>query len=150
MIVEISWEKIKPIWANELWPNRPIHDIEPTSTMLFLSGKNICNQTFIPKFFGYVIGSTIVGVNSGHSCIDNSFRSRGLYVKQQFRGLGIGIKLLNKTIELAKNNNSTFIWSLPRQTSWKTYKAANFLLASNWFTTETSNANAYCFHALGK
>lgn len=147
MIKLITFEEILNIWSSKLWPNRS-SKIEPTSAMSFMSGYDMRNMDYQPDFLGYSVGSTIVGVNSGHMCADNSFRSRGLYVDKQFRGLGIGIQLLKETMHIAKNSNAKFIWSLPRQSSWKTYKSVDFILASPWHATETSDSNAYCYKIL--
>lgn len=143
MIKEISWEEIEYIWKNYLWPNRT-SPIEPNSAMNFLSGYSNHNMTTIPNFLGYYENNELVGVNSGHLCSDNSFRSRGLYVKEKYRGKSIGIQLLLKTIEIAKLYDSNLIWSFPRKTSWRTYQNAGFKLASDWTSSETSNNNAYC------
>ena len=101
-------------------------------------------------FLAYKINGNIVGVNSGHATINNAYRSRGLWVDPAFRKQGIGKELLLATINQAVNENSNMIWSLPRQTSWNTYKLAGFELGSSWFKTETSDNNAYCFKKLMK
>lgn len=143
MIKNISWEEILNIWTNNLWPNR-ISAIEPTSAMVYLSEYDINNMLSVPTFFGYVINETIVGVNSGHRCNDGSYRSRGLWVDPMYRKQGIGIKLLQATIDQGFKENTKFIWSYPRKTSWNTYAQAGFQLTSNWMASETSDSNAYC------
>ncbi|MGA1048065.1 MAG: GNAT family N-acetyltransferase [Minisyncoccia bacterium] len=101
-----------------------------------------------PTLFGYVFGGKVIGVNSGHRCADGSYRSRGLYVKPQFRGLGLGVALLKATLKQATLEESKFIWSLPRMDSWKTYNSVGFKPASSWHLTETSDNNAYCYKSL--
>lgn len=147
MITTITWEEILTIWQTKLWPNRQ-SAIEPSSAMCFLSGYDMANMQTTPVFIGYKFCNTIIGVNSGHMCADNSFRSRGLYLEKQWRGLGIGIEILKATIQVAKDNKAKFIWSLPRLDSWKTYKSVGFKLASSWNRTETSDNNAYCYKIL--
>ena len=147
MIQKITWEEIYEVWSKELWPTRT-SKIESTSAMNFLSGYNMDNMKNTPTLFGYVFGGKIIGVNSGHRCADGSYRSRGLYVDRQFRGLGIGLKLLHATMNEARKQQAKFIWSLPRMTSWKTYKGVGFKLASDWHGTETSDSNAYCYKIL--
>lgn len=143
MIKQISYNTIYDIWSNELWPNRT-SKIESNSAMVYLGGFDMANMHTEPLFFGYFSNGTLAGVNSGHKCIDNSYRSRGLFVFPEFRNNGIGYKLLKATIEEATNQGATFVWSLPRKNSWETYKKAGFILTSAWGKTETYVENAYC------
>ena len=142
MIVNISFDDIYDVWVNKLWPKRH-SPIEPTSAMNFLGGYDINNMSYSPSFFGYMFDNKLVGVNSGHMCSDNSYRSRGLYVEEDYRRQGIGVKLLLETVNQAKKENAIMVWSLPRKTSYFTYNNAGFVLASDWFATETSDFNAY-------
>jgi len=144
MIVEITWQKIYSIWINHLWTTR-LSSVEPTSAMCFLNGYDIVNMQSIPTFFGYVIDDFIAGVNSGHACPkQNNYRSRGLWVDPNYRGRGIGQQLLLTTIEQGHKEGYKNVWSYPRQTSWPTYSAVGFTLASDWQASETSESNAYC------
>jgi len=98
-----------------------------------------------PTFFGYIINDKIVAVNSGHACPNqNNYRSRGLWVDPNYRGKGIARKLLTATIKQGQQEGYTQIWSYPRRSSWPTYQAVGFKLASDWEVSETSEANAYC------
>ena len=144
MVESISWEEIYVIWRNQLWPNRS-SDITPTSAMIYLGGYDLENLNYTPTFFGYKIDKTIVGVNSGHMCMNGLYRSRGLYVFENFRGRGIGKLLLKATISQAIKEHSKLCWSVPRNTSWTTYEGAGFKLSSSWFKTETHDSNAYCY-----
>ncbi len=144
MIEKISWEDIYPIWQNNLWPNRK-SPIESNSAMCYLGDVDIDNMRTTPTFFGYIDNNKIVGVNSGHKCSDNSYRSRGIFVFLEHRNKGISSKLLLATIEQARKENSEFIWSYPRKTSWYAYKKVGFQLSSEWVTSETSENNAYCY-----
>ena len=143
MITKITFDEILPIWENNLWPNR-VSDITPTSAMSFMGGYDLINMNTEPTFFAYFSEGEIAGVNSGHKTMNEGYRSRGLYVFDQFRGKGIGTILLKATIEQAKAENAVLCWSYPRKTSWKSYLAADFGLASDWDMSETSEANAYC------
>lgn len=139
----ISWPDIQQIWRNHLWPGR-VSDITANSAMVFLGGYNSKNMEYPASFWAYVLDDKIVAVNAGHMCADNSYRSRGLWVDTEHRGQGLGQGLLTATISQARQQQASFCWSLPRKTSWSTYQAAGFQLASEWFSTETSNQNAYC------
>lgn len=97
-----------------------------------------------PTFFAIFINGEIAGVNSGHMCKDLQYRSRGLFVFEKFRGKNLGRDLLLATIDQARKEDATMCWSYPRKSSWKSYLAAGFELASDWEGSETSDANAYC------
>lgn len=143
MITEISFDEVYPIWKNYLWPDR-ISEITAASAMCFLGGYDLTNLDPNPSFFAYIIDGEIAGVNSGHKTMNDSYRSRGLYVFEKFRGKGIGSLLLKATIEQARLENMSMCWSYPKKSSWKSYLNAGFELASGWELSETSDANAYC------
>lgn len=142
-VKEISFEEICDIWSNYLWKDRK-SKIESTSAMIYLGGLDISNMNHIPIFLAAVDEQDqITGVNSGHPCADGGFRSRGLYVFENQRGNGIGLLLLKETISAAQSLNANYIWSYPKQSSWKTYESAGFSLSSPWETSELG-FNAYC------
>ena len=143
MITTITFDEVLPIWNTHLWPNRQ-SSIDPTSAMCYLGGYDLVNTRFHPTFFSYVIDNEIAGVNSGHKTMNDGYRSRGLYVLEKFRGMGIGTQLLKATIEQAKIEHCNMCWSYPRKSSWKSYLNAGFELSSDWEISETSEANAYC------
>jgi GNAT superfamily N-acetyltransferase len=144
MLIKLAWIEIHAIWNNYLWPSRS-SAIEPTSAMCLLNGYDLINMQSSPTFFGYIINDNIVGVNSGHACPNqNNYRSRGLWVEPNYRHQGIAQKLLIATIEQAQREGYNQIWSYPRRSSWSTYSAVGFELASDWASSETSEANAYC------
>jgi len=100
-----------------------------------------------PTFFAYKLDNKIVGVNSGHLCHDNSYRSRGLFVFTEYRKQGIGKILLVATIDKGLDESADYVWSYPKQSSWPTYEAAGFTLASIWEQSEL-DLNAYCHFKL--
>jgi len=145
MIKEIDFETILPIWRDKLWPDR-ISPIESHSAMLYLFTEHDMGNFLLPAwYYGYYVNNELIGVNSGHLCVDGSIRSRGLWVCPNYRGNGYGKQLLIATIDKARTHKATSIWSLPRKSSWSTYKSAGFVLTSDWQKTETSEANAYCY-----
>jgi GNAT superfamily N-acetyltransferase len=142
MITEIDFETIYPIWKNLLWPER-ISKIESNSAMKYLGDYDLKNLYTRPTFFAYYIDDIIIGVNSGHMCHDNSYRSRGLYVDPIYRKRGIGTKLLLASILQAEKENAKFVWSYPKYTAYKTYLGAGFSVTSDWEKSELGQ-NAYC------
>lgn len=143
-IKKISFEETLPIWSKDLWPNRT-SIIESNSAMCYQGGYDMENMSTKPTFFAYYIDNEIAGVNSGHLCKDKHYRSRGLFVYEKFRGMGIGTKLLIATIEQGRTEDAVLCWSFPRDTSWMTYHHAGFTLASDFSPSETGN-NAYCVY----
>ena len=140
---KITFEQILPIWQAKLWPDR-VSEITATSAMTFMGTYDLLNMVANPTFFAVVIGGEIAGVNSGHMCKDLQYRSRGLYVFEQYRRSGVGKLLLEATIQQAWDEHADICWSYPRMSSWNTYQSAGFSLMSAWETSETSEANAYC------
>jgi GNAT superfamily N-acetyltransferase len=143
-IEEITFEEILPIWRDHLWPDRE-STIESNSAMNYFGGYDMFNMSTKPTFFAYKIDGRIAGVNSGHKCSKGHYRSRGLYVFDEFRGLGIGVKLLLATIEQGRKEKSVICWSYPRQSSWNTYSNAGFYLMTPFEPSETGS-NAYCVY----
>ena len=142
MIIKISFDEIIPIWKQFLWPDR-VSPIESNSAMRFLGDYDIESMSTPASFFAYTIDNRIVGVNSGHLCKDNSYRSRGVYVFPEYRKSGVGTELLVATINQGRIEGASYVWSYPRQSSWNTYNSAGYELASDWELSETST-NAYC------
>lgn len=142
MIVHIDYKEIYTIWKIHLWPDR-LSKIEPTSAMIYNGGYDLLNLQQTPIFLGYIVDNDIAGVNSGHYCIDQTYRSRGLFVFDRYRQKGIGTKLLLATIEEARKTQAKMIWSYPRLQSWKTYSKAGFTLSTDWEQGE-NHMNAYC------
>lgn len=143
-IVKISFEEILPIWRDHLWPSR-VSDITSNSAMCYMGGYDMLNMETVATFFAIVCDREIAGVNSGHMCNQLSYRSRGLFVFDKYRKMGLGKRLLEATIDQGRKENATMCWSYPRLTSWKTYQSAGFSLSSEWEKSETSEANAYCY-----
>jgi len=144
MLHHINFETIYPIWKNKLWPNR-VSDITGTSAMKYLGSYDNKNMEYAPTFLAYFLNNQIAGVNSGHQCMDNGYRSRGLYVFPDYRGQGIGIKLLKATIKIGKELGCDYVWSYPKDSSWSTYNKAGFSLSSDWEISE-NGTNAYCVY----
>jgi GNAT superfamily N-acetyltransferase len=136
---ELTWEEIEEVWRKELWPGRRT-PIKQMSSMTWIQPDYIDTDMEIykkykPTFFGVrdPFSKEIVGVNSGHRTDDTTYRSRGLWVNQNFRGKKIGQILLQETIHQAKKENCKWIWTCPRKKSLKTYQNASFKRKSDWF-----------------
>lgn len=144
-VCKISEDQILEVWREYLWPGRQ-SAIETRSAMQYCSSAYNMDNMSQPAVFLGIYGSNhqLVGVNSGHICADNSYRSRGLWVDPAHRGQGYGRALLIETIHHGAALDCNFVWSFPRKTSWNTYESAGFIRTSDWQASETSDQNAYC------
>lgn len=142
-IHKLTFEQVAEVWRDHLWPGR--QDIEPYSAIKYGTQPyqyDLSYQNEPPSFFGAYVKGELAGVNSGHGT-GQGYRSRGLYVFPQFRGKGAGQALLHAAIAQAAAEDKCFVWSIPRRSSLPTYNAAGFRQDSEWFGTETSDANCY-------
>ena len=157
LVKRISFDEIFPIWDKQLWPGRK-SKIEPMSSLvwnsqLFLEWGNseIKKDSSIfdkyePTFFGITEGGKLIGVNSGFRTEFDVYRSRGLWVDPNHRGLGLGQQLLTQATKLAKEEKCKVIWSMPRKSAMETYESVGFNKIGEWLdeTVEFGpNAVAY-------
>lgn len=144
-IIEIDFNTILPIWKNELWPTRS-SSIESHSAMTKDKGVHDVENFKLPAwFYGVFDGNNLIGVNSTHLCTDGSLRIRGFWVAASYRGQGVGTNLLVRSIDDAKKNQLTEIWSYPRKSSWPIFEKLGFIMISDWEKSETSDANVFCY-----
>lgn len=147
-IREVDFETCKEMWGSRLWPGRT--DIRALSSMLPFGGNDVSiYHKYSPMFVGLVIANTLIGVNSIHETGEGYVRSRGLWIEPEYRGNGYGIELLNVSKQWAATKlNGDYIWSLPKKTSWSTYKKAGFLQYSDWTNDFDFGPNAYALQGL--
>lgn len=132
------------VWENYLWPNRT-SPIELTSAIKYGKFPYEYDTTYMDMpcmSLGIFVNGEIAGVNSYHRT-GNSVRSRGLYVFEEFRGNNLGARLLAETINQARLSGFEYVWSMPRMSAYRAYSRAGFNQTSDWFKTETSNANCF-------
>ena len=137
------------MWVEHLWPNRT-DAIESNSAMNLLDERQLSKDTehplwenvqtydlenmkTTPTFWGAFHNDKLVGVNSGHMCIDKLYRSRGLFVLSEYRNLQIAQKLLMKTISQAKHEGAIACWSFPKQSVEKVYLRQDLISAGPEF-----------------
>lgn len=135
----ISWEECLPLWK-KLWRHR-LTPIEPVSHMKFLGGYS--QELGEPYFVGAFINSQLVGCNSFHR-VDNTIRSRGLYVEPEYRRMGIGYYLLNEVVHLAPRG---MVWSFPRESALPVYLKAGFACSNEYVLNDAKTQfNFYVSH----
>ena len=149
-VQQITFEQILPIWENKLWPNR-VSKIETHSAMTWPSSHpnqpyDINVFTYPVYFFGSYQSNKLIGVNSGHLTSPTEFRSRGLWVDPEFRGMGLAKQLLEATIQQAIHSNASLIWSLPRVSSLHAYTSAGFTTVGEIINEGVEfGPNIYCY-----
>lgn len=124
-VKQIDFDTIKDIWKNELWENRK-SEIKPTSSMVFNGGYDISIHNNMPTFLCIETNNQIVAVNSGHMTVNNFYRSRGLWVKQEYRKKGLTYLLFDVLIKQAIKEGAKVMWSLPRISALSAYTKNGF------------------------
>ena len=146
-IKKITYDDILPMWTKYM----PNMSLEPTSAMScflihvknektykfeFIDHYDLENQKFTPTFWGAFDNDKLVGCNSGHMTMDQLYRSRGLFVQEEYRKMAIGKKLLLKTVSQAYHEKAIAVWSYPKHSAWLTYVRAEFQRTGNEFNFE--------------
>ena len=161
-IKKISWDEIKPIWEEHLWPDKR-GGVKPIQEWFWREGRNKVwmdrtitqrhkDGELVPTFFGVVYdGPTltldydkIIGVNSGFESgvtEQSYYRSRGLWVNPKHRKQGVASMLLNATIEDAQKKECDWIWTCPRKGALAAYKSVGFIKLSEWFSDSQYGPN---------
>lgn len=137
------------IWADNLWPGR-ISPILPTSPIRWGGGYDR-SLLLRPAIFYQLLGprGQTIGVISGFSTGGGYFRSRGLFVFEEYRRQGFAQLLLGQIARDAKDAGESFLWTLPRITAWGAYNRFGFQLESDWFNKDMEfGPNAYASYSL--
>lgn len=129
-VQQITFQEILPIWQNKLWPNR-VSKIETHSAMTWpythpVQPYSMDVFNYPATFFGIVDQDKLIAVNSGHLTTQQEYRSRGLWVDPDYRGMGLAQRILLATINQAKKEEAKMIWSIPRLTALPAYDRVGF------------------------
>lgn len=128
-VTKISFETISQIWSEHLWNGRTT-PIKQISSMLYLGGYDMSIYNNDPTFFAIKVDGKVVAVNSGHMTINGYYRSRGLWVEEQYRGRGYTRLLFQELYEVAKSERAYYVWSLPKVNSVGAYVKNGFSISS--------------------
>jgi GNAT superfamily N-acetyltransferase len=82
--------------------------------------------------------------------LDRLYRSRGLFVFPEYRGFGIGQKLLMKTIAQAIHEKAIVCWSYPKKTAERSYNSQNFQSLGNLFNFQYEDDNIRAVRVLNQ
>lgn len=126
IVKEISFEEILPSWKC-LWPNRT-SAIEPVSAIDLTGGYDMTLMAAQPYFWGVFSeqDAAPIGVVSGFQTSPQYFRSRGIWVQKEHQNKGLGAILLQAVENKALSLNCSYLWTMPRVTSWSFYRNNNF------------------------
>jgi GNAT superfamily N-acetyltransferase len=101
--------------------------------------------TYPVYFFGIYDLDKLIAVNSGHLTTITEFRSRGLWVDPEYRGMGLAQRILLATINQAKKEGASIIWSIPRLTALPAYERVGFKTVSGIIDEGVEfGPNIYC------
>ena len=136
-LYNISFETICHVWQKHLWQNR-VSPIETHSAMTWPFDGNPIEYdmdifNYEPNFFAIFQRQEIVGVNSGHRTKDNIYRSRGIWVRPEYRKKGISKMLFDETEKQARNEGCNMIWSIPRKSALPAYTKFGFETVGDFF-----------------
>ena len=133
MIQEISFEQIKLYWKI-LWPDLDVEsEIKyvsvpscPFISSIFVNLAKHSPRSIPSIFIGYYIDSKIIGVLNGYKTSPHFFRTRGLWVADDYRRLGIATKLMRNVEEFAFECGCKELWTIPRKSAINFYKQYGF------------------------
>jgi len=127
-----GFKSIEPLWRTKLWVDR-ISPIKTHSSMT-LTGDydmNIYNNT--ATYWFVKIDDIIVGCNSGFKTSLNEYRSRGIWIDENYRNLGLSKLLFENLFEQSTKELCSIVWSIPRKSAIKAYESVGFTQTSDWF-----------------
>ena len=138
--MQSTFDEIYDTWHDKLWPCR-VSKIEPMSSLYWqLPNTKIKDKTifdkYTPTFWTIMSGDNIVGVNSGFRTGEKIYRSRGLYVDEEYRNKGLSQILLRQAILQGKREDCHWIWSMPRKVALPAYQKMGFKKRGKWLEEE--------------
>lgn len=160
VVEECRFEDVLPIWQTKLWPGR-VSKIESHSAMKWLGGIDL-DLMNAPAFFcrlrlsdnnpNSAHSGRVIGVLSGHfgGLIEldgkkevRSYRTRGLFVEPEFRGLGAAGLLMSATLSEAKRQTCEVAWTFPRQSVMPAYQKMGFKMIGQWIGENDPGAGEF-------
>jgi len=156
MILEATFAEVKSLWSDpEMWGD---YDVKLVSSMKFYDGKeyfggndmNVYDLSLSkPKFYVYYHKNEPAGCISYH-LIDNTIRSRGIFVYKKFRGQKISEKLLRHVIdECRQTRPESFMWVMAGPNSMRVHSKCGFEQVTEQFNdvlpdkNKTTHNNCY-------
>jgi len=124
---ETDFMTVKEYWSRYLWPERK-SAIEEVS-WVDRNGEINSEMQKAKSYFWCIKDITtnnILGVISGTDAGALGFRSRGIWVHESYRHLGLGKQLIEAVIKKASLLGHKSIWTMPRNTALRFYEKVGF------------------------
>ena len=125
-------------WKAHLWPGR--EKIRAVSSMTWnheTKEAGIDTSLYArvqAKFFALCDRQNeIVAVAAGHPVDSTYYRTRGIWVSENYRGLGLITSVLWAVLRDAADQGSSIVWTLPRKQALNAYERAGFRQDSEFF-----------------
>jgi GNAT superfamily N-acetyltransferase len=128
-VEKVPFEIIETVWRNNLWQNRR-SPIETHSAMKLHEGYDMDYFNNPASFIVIKDDDKIIGCLSGHMTAPYWYRSRGLWVSDEYRRQGIATLLMQELTSIARSENALWIWTLPRLSSLEFYQSQGFIRSS--------------------
>jgi N-acetylglutamate synthase-like GNAT family acetyltransferase len=140
----ISFEEILPYW-HELWPGR-ISEIKPLSSIQYCGRTDMSiYEKATPSFFAIEVDGEIIAVGAGFSTTETLYRGRGLWVREDFRGLGYGRRMLALMCRQCRIEGRMKTWGLITTETEGFYSKVKFILTSDEIKNEVDEDGPYYF-----
>lgn len=170
VLEECRFDDVLAIWQMRLWSGR-ISKIESNSAMKWLGGIDL-DLMQAPASFWRIrtvekkINGTpphVIAVLSGHfggfipapnvqnsdsAKLIRSFRTRGLFVVPEFRGLGAASAIMKAALIEAKKSGCEAAWTFPRKNAMPAYEKMGFKMVGSWIGENDPGAGEFgpnCF-----
>jgi GNAT superfamily N-acetyltransferase len=126
-LTKADFQLARAIWSQSLWPGRH-SEIEATSAIGPDGRISLLNHREIQSIFLVAKdrNEETIGLVSGFPTGDRLFRSRGLWVGENWRRRGIGRFLMAALESHARSENCDVIWTMPRKSSAGFYQSLGF------------------------
>ena len=140
------------IWRAHLWPGR--EKIRAVSSMTWdheTKQKGIDTSLYKrvqAKFFALCdCRGEVVALAAGHPIDETYYRTRGIWVSEDYRGLGLITSVLWAVLRDAADQGCSIVWTLPRKQALNAYVRAGFKQDSEFFDEDVlygPNCYAIC------
>ena len=147
-----TFADVLPLWKSELWPGRT-SPIETNSAMKWLGGIDMTLMSATTTFWSVRNKSDnrIIGVLSGHfggviegkPGVARAYRTRGLWVADDMRRIGVAKLLMEAAFKQARAEKCPYVWTFPRESSIIFYESMKFVRAGDWIGVDNPLAGEF-------
>lgn len=145
----VLFHDVVPLWR-ALWDHSP-DNVKPVNTASFLlaEGYNDRIPYEPPIFLGAFVDDKLVGVNSVYRSAPSGFmRTRGLFVRHEKRGTGIGTALIQESEKYARLAACSILWGYPRFGGIHLWYRQGFRTVGDAFNTFAGGPHIWAYKPL--